>query len=86
MQPTNISPVAIMRGAEPITSPVRFTLADGWEVGVDPAEPESLDVAEQAILDACRRMGPVDDRVMFTVAARQLGDIAATRIAQLLAA
>ena len=71
----------IIQGADIMTRPVRFGLATGrWDyVTCDPESHASLDAAEAAIRDAARRMGPIDGRVMFTVAARQLGDIAATR-------
>lgn len=80
---TAINPLPILpiiRGAIVIDAPCRYVLANGWEIGVEPSK-EALDEAEKAIVEACRQMGPIDGRMMFTVAARQLGDIAVTRLA-----
>lgn len=74
----NDSLAAIHTGAEPITAPIRLELATGETVSFNPAT-DSLDQLEATIRDAARRMGPIDGRTIFTVAARQLGDVAATR-------
>lgn len=69
----------ITDGAEVLDRPYILKLTTGEEIRVEPTL-ESLDEAEAAIREAARRMG-VDGRVMFVVARRQLGDIAATRAA-----
>jgi hypothetical protein len=77
--------VPFMASAEVMTSPLRFRLCDGGEIHVDPSSMESLITAEAAVRAAMRRMGPVDGRIMFTVARRQLADIRATKEAMITA-
>jgi len=70
----------IMEGAEVLRHRCIFQLCTGEAAICDPTSLESLATTEAAIREAARRMG-IDGRVMFDVARRQLGDIAATRAA-----